>query len=100
MINIKVNECRSECEINGNIHTLIPEAAIMLMAIYDGIKEKNALAAYMFRGYFESEIKKIFERADQSAIDIKTTVTDLTSDDLYDDLGEILKKLAGDDDED
>lgn len=96
MINIKVNECRLECEIKGNIHTLIPEDAIMLMAIYNGIKEQDALAAYIFRGYFESKIKKIFERADQSVKDIKTTVTDLTSDDL----GEILNKLAGDDDED
>jgi hypothetical protein len=100
MINIKVNECRSECEIKGNIHTLIPEAAIMLSAIYHGIKEEDALAAYIFRGYFESEIKKIFEGADQSVKDKKTTVTDLTSDNLYDDLGEILNKLAGDDDED
>lgn len=97
MINIKVDGCKLECEIKGNIHTLIPEAAIMLMTIYDGIKKKDVLAAHVFRGYFESDIKGIFEAADQSVEDIiKATVTDLTSDDL----GEILKKLAGDDDED
>lgn len=57
MINIKIDEGETRCEINGTGPTIVSEMTLAVKVVYDGMKESNGEKyADMFRQLFVKAI--------------------------------------------